>query len=87
MDIIDRIWAGRGVLTRMRITTDLNDVEIIMSVDTHMRLMAGRSNPAVASAIEVDHKLPVGIRIFGLVVRRDPTFAPNEIRFRSEISL
>jgi len=87
-EIIDRIYAGRSQIAKLGGHTRSDNLEIVMSVDAHMTVMVGRiDNPRAASVIELDPDAPNGVRILGLPVRRDPTFADDEIRFRSEVSL
>ena len=85
LDILDRIWSGRNELRRLHVDPNLENVDIVMSVHAHMVVMSDRAS--VAGIVELDNDAPAGIRIWGLPVRRDPTFDDNEIRFRSEVAL
>lgn len=87
-EILERIWEGRRQLRELHINPELKDVELIMSVDLHMRLMGGLSSLGdMRGVVEIDHSLPAAIRIWGMVVRRDPNFRHNEMTFRSEVQI
>jgi hypothetical protein len=87
LEIVDRIYRGRHQLLSLGATLAADRVEIVMSVDAHMRIMTADRDYRWRSTIQLDPQAPAGIRIFGLAVRRDPTLEPYEIRFRSEVSV
>lgn len=92
-DIVQRVWKGRRALYDLTaIDPAHKSTEIVMSVDLHMILMSELAlgpgeRPMLHSVAQRDPDAPAGVRIYGMPVRRDPTFADDEIRFRSEVTL
>lgn len=87
--ILERIWDGRNGLRDLGVDPGIKNVEIVLSVDAHMRIMAAKKAAGLRwmSIVSPDPEAPLGIRIFGLPVSRDPSFADHEIRFRSEVAV
>jgi hypothetical protein len=91
-EVARRVWAGRRNLQRIAVSTDRDGIEIILSVDLHTRIMAElaemeREGRGPLTPAKRDHSAPGGLRFFGMIVRRDPTFLDDEIRFRCEVAL
>lgn len=90
-EILDRIYAGRHQLRKLHGDPDLNDVQIIMSNELYAALMVGcRDDDMARNIVHVDYGDYTGsavIKIWNMPTYPDSSLKPNEIRFRSEVTL
>lgn len=88
--LAERVYAGRRELYDLSgIDPENKNTEVIISVDLHMRIMSELADRDKNDPLAVwkDVSAPSHLRVFGFPVRRDPTFADDEIRFRTEVVL
>lgn len=94
-EVCERVYAGRRQLRELGCDPDLRNVEIMIGHETWAHLIIEhrevlrRQNryEAFRVLIAVEEPTPGEFLIFGLRARPSNDLGPNEIRFRSEVTL
>lgn len=93
--VIHRIWDGRAAMHRLGVDPEQEDVQVIVGeyawelIREYWTDLAESGMAVFTSVLSSTDSSDVEVRIFNLPVRpatRDE-FMPNEIRFRSEVSV
>lgn len=94
-EVCDRVHAGRRQLRRLHIDPMMENIEIMIGpyawadlLDEYKRLREEEDGYTLYRlAGPISEPTPNEFRIFGIRARRSTDLGPNEIRFRSEVSL